>query len=569
MADATGIVWVEPTEITSLTDETWTTVSAPSVIPSNAKGIFGYWETQSANVGTPRQVGVRHTSDTSRSTLHDTSGGGYAHLFIVGLDGSNQFQYWQENDVEGDQKLFVHGYFTGDVYFKTAAVDLEPNLPESSSWQTDIDLTSDTSASATAVFLQVYNSTIVRAWGAQHSGDTANRSEDTGRDGHFVIVPMGSGQLLDLQIELNSEQTGEIWLLGYMEGGIVDTAYTDVTPTANSTWETITSPSASAANGAALIRQFDDSGTSSADGDTWSWRELNAAEQSFSIGLPSELGNGGMALVRLDPSADYQTWAVDPATEDTFIYQACTLSLGETPYPYVSSWVTGYDDTAQADHDIALTGLTIDANDLIIAWVSVDGLTISLTWDQSSAGTWTAVYANVDGNTINGNCYAKIADGTEDSATLTVTTSATEAISWAILVIKNAWQDVSTGVTATTSNQATSSPNPPEHTAAWGTDTNLWVAGYHHDDAVDGAVTSWPSELWRNRYESQSTSNGNTTAAISTREYEIDTYDPPSYNSTGSDQVIAFTLVVRPFGPSGGYEGTGRGVLRGVGRGVG
>jgi hypothetical protein len=152
MADATGIVWVEPTEITSLTDETWTTVSAPSVIPSNAKGIFGYWETQSANVGTPRLVGVRHTSDTSRSTLHDTSGGGYAHLFIVGLDGSNQFQYYQENDVEGDQKLFVHGYFTGDVYFKTAAVDLEPNLPESSSWQTDIDLTSDTSASATAVF---------------------------------------------------------------------------------------------------------------------------------------------------------------------------------------------------------------------------------------------------------------------------------------------------------------------------------------------------------------------------------------------------------------------------------
>ena len=50
----------------------------------------------------------------------------------------------------------------------------------------------------------------------------------------------------------------------------------------------------------------------------------------------------------------------------------------------------------------------------------------TITWDNSTHGTWAQEYAVSNGTSVLAGLQAKIADGTEDSGTLGITLSASE-----------------------------------------------------------------------------------------------------------------------------------------------
>lgn len=307
-----AINFITATEITGLSAGAWTNVAAPGAVPAGATGVFGYILNNNATYTTWRQCGVRHTSDTSRTTLGDEPGNGRATFFCVGLDGSDEFDYYVENAT--DNELWITGYFDDEASFKTAAVDY--SFSKAAGWQRDEDLTTDTAADATAVIIQVTNSVAGRAWGAQSADDTADVYNDRGRISMWAIVPMATGQLIDLRSE---DASCTVHILGHLTGGVVDATYSDETPTSDSTWTAVTSPSADAEG--VLCCVVDDSNSTN-NGEDWGARERGASAYSW---FPGEAATGAIALVPLDSNADWENYATDVVADDTSIWQMATF----------------------------------------------------------------------------------------------------------------------------------------------------------------------------------------------------------------------------------------------------
>ena len=310
---AQALEFIAEAEIGGLTENAWTTVTAPGAVPAGASGVFGYFINGEA-FGAVRNVGVRHPTDGARTDQSDMRGGGAALFFIVGLDGTKQFDYFVEGVAVTPLRIIITGYFTTDATFKTAPATM--GFTKNATWQRDIDLTATTDATATAAILERTGTGPGRRWGAQHSGDAADKAEDRGYQKAWTIVPMGAGQLLDMY----EEEAAATWkVIGYLTAGVVDTAMTDATPVADATWTTKANAGATAT--AALVSVYDDSGTQ--DTVTWGARKDVGSMPSF---YPGEGANGAISLVELDGAADFEIYASDVTTEDTFVLFMASFS---------------------------------------------------------------------------------------------------------------------------------------------------------------------------------------------------------------------------------------------------
>lgn len=311
-----AVNFITETEVTGLTAAAWTTVSAPAGVPAGATGIFGYVTNSNATYTTARMSGFRHPDDT-RDVKADERGTDKAKFFICGLNGSKEFEYYVETQPEC--QIFVTGYFDSEATFKTAAVSLA-DWDSNTGWQRDVDLTTDTAADAVAVILEITNATAGRQWGAQSADDTLDEAGDRQQYQSYTIVPMATGQLIDLRLEDTYALGCRVHIIGYLTGGVVDTLQTDVTPASDATWTAVTNPSATAT--AAMINL-----TSSTNSDystaTWGIRKKGATAETM---FPNIHGAGGCGLVELDASADYDVYLSDVTTNNALIYQMMTLS---------------------------------------------------------------------------------------------------------------------------------------------------------------------------------------------------------------------------------------------------
>lgn len=220
-------------------------------------------------------------------------------------------------------------------------------------------------------------------------------------------------------------------------------------------------------------------------------------------------------------------------------------------FPTVAS-VTVTASGNSAGTSSALTGpAAVDAGDLLIAIVG-----------RRSADTWTPptgfteIYdAGAGGTGIGGAIAYKIADGSEDGATFTFTSSGGGNIRKGGFVIRITGWHGTTPPEATGTAATSGDPNPPSETASWGgAEDNLFIAVGWGDQ---GAITAYPTNYGSNNNFSGETGANKWGVAMATRDLAADTDDPGVFNwTTNPTSCFAATVVVRPAAAGGGGGGS-------------
>lgn len=203
-------------------------------------------------------------------------------------------------------------------------------------------------------------------------------------------------------------------------------------------------------------------------------------------------------------------------------------------YPEVASKGTTYNSASDTtDHVVDLPD-SISAGDLLMIFVAADG-NASWTWP----GDWDVIIDTDSGGSSHIEVGYKTATGS-DGTSITITSSSAEsatAFSWRI-----------TGWDGTTPPEGTTyvpkglgdPPNPPSHTASWGSDNNLWITFSGTNGGTDGtSVYPYPDN---NENAENSTSGGN----IASDEVTTATQNPGTFTQTYINYWVAATIVVRP-----------------------
>lgn len=233
---------------------------------------------------------------------------------------------------------------------------------------------------------------------------------------------------------------------------------------------------------------------------------------------------------------------------------------------------TGYsatgDDTGDGDIAPMILPATVGAGDLFVLIAAVDssaGIT-GASDNSATSGTWTTLGLKNEAN-VSGGLFYKIANGDEDSTTVTVAhTGANESFALRLLHFAAAdWHGTSApeseanpwtlGADTTTTPDAPASP-----TASWGASDNLVVTLLVCND--DPTTVTAPSGYGSVAQVSIGTTTG---AHIVTAEKQITSSsdDPGTWTITAS-HVKGTTLIVRGAAAASG----GMGALLGTGRGL-
>ncbi len=224
-------------------------------------------------------------------------------------------------------------------------------------------------------------------------------------------------------------------------------------------------------------------------------------------------------------------------------------SLSWAAFPSIDNTNTSTENAADVtSHGVDLPA-TINADDLCLVLFTSDGTT-TITWDNSTAGTWSQVY-DTDGTGVQGALYAQVMGGTEDGATLTITTNNAERSTHLVVCISGANNDltpVADTIAYAQDLSSDSTPNPPAlNPANWGTEDTLWIATYQMDDGADSVLTMW-SEA-NNRIENTGGHADNTGTVLSSANSAAASRDPSSYWATANSRSIATTIAIRPPAP--------------------
>ena len=206
-----------------------------------------------------------------------------------------------------------------------------------------------------------------------------------------------------------------------------------------------------------------------------------------------------------------------------------------------------FNDSNAMSHVVTLPA-SISAGDLIFIWIGVDGAPA-----LSGPGGWDIIISEHDGGgqTVDAMCVAKVMTGTEGGTTVTFTTDGNEQSSWIIGQIPAAtWYGSIDGIEGTKTDTSTSddSPDPPSHTATWGSADNLWIACFAQD-ALD-TVSAYPYAD-NNTTENTGKTSGATVGLCTYDTAAQETQDPDTFTTSATEQWITATLVIRPATVSG------------------
>lgn len=222
-------------------------------------------------------------------------------------------------------------------------------------------------------------------------------------------------------------------------------------------------------------------------------------------------------------------------------------------YPSVRSSRAGENATATSSHTVQLP-VTVGAGDYLFVAFTCDDNTASpfttVTWDNSSAGTWTQLYSSVVTVTATNpgaavqEVWYKVADGTEDSVTLTITTSINQPSTYYTASIQDC-SGIVAGTPTTNSNTSTSTPNPPSLTTGWGSVETLWFVILGIDNGTTTTVTAYPTNYSDNQGINGS-GTGNARTARASRNLTAASDDPGTFTLDNSRPTIVNTIAFKP-----------------------
>lgn len=210
-------------------------------------------------------------------------------------------------------------------------------------------------------------------------------------------------------------------------------------------------------------------------------------------------------------------------------------------FPVVSASAAGSTTSDSTSHSVALPA-TVAANDLLIAFFSNDG-TATVTWDNSTAGTWTLGHTTLRTTLARLTCYWKRADGTEGGKTLSVTTSAAEQAVFRVVAVAGAHTSTDPAF-GTAANATSANPDPPAVTPSWGAEDTLWFAYFGNDDGRR-SMSAIPTSYGNSFYDS---SGGPSGCGLGTarRELNATTDDPGTFTISASQGWVSNTIAIRP-----------------------
>jgi hypothetical protein len=184
----------------------WTDIDCSAQVPAWATGVFGRIECISGN----RTAGARKNGSTDNRT---TQMGDNTHVgFVVGLDASRIFEGFAGDNAQ--VRWLVDGYFADDAVFNTNATD--KSLSATGGWE-DIDVSGDTTGTATGVFIERVSTTDNFDWGLRMNGSSDNRINDsvTGRHA-WGFVGVDGNEILEGYVE---DADVDFFLIGYVTSG--------------------------------------------------------------------------------------------------------------------------------------------------------------------------------------------------------------------------------------------------------------------------------------------------------------------------------------------------------------
>ena len=232
-----------------------------------------------------------------------------------------------------------------------------------------------------------------------------------------------------------------------------------------------------------------------------------------------------------------------------FNLEAGLLQEAGAAFPTISDVTySEHDGSNVTTHNVLLPS-NVENGDLLVVLGSLDSShAATITWDNSTAGTWTQKYELEDaGAAVFGLAYIKKADGTEDGKTLGIGTDDLEMSAWwAFRIPAAGWfGTLATGVDSATNSQSGTGtdPDPPNlDPASWAAEDTLWIAISHTD--ANKTVTSWSEAS--NQNDSTNTHSSGANVAFSTVNANASSRNPSAYTISAAEQRIGGTLAIRP-----------------------
>jgi hypothetical protein len=205
--------------------------------------------------------------------------------------------------------------------------------------------------------------------------------------------------------------------------------------------------------------------------------------------------------------------------------------------PSIRSQTTSFEDTDVTTHDVALPA-TVAAGDNLVVFFTIDGAP-TITWDNSTHGTWTQIFTDVRGSATKSEGWAKVADGTEDGGTLAVTSSSAEHSVHQSFAV----QDVDTGEfpEAAALDQGTSSANPPSLNPTWAATDTLWFAFVGWASAIQDAST-YPTNYTNGTKLVTTGDLSGVGNAVAQRTTNADSEDPGTFSMTATISLVVATV---------------------------
>lgn len=200
--------------------------------------------------------------------------------------------------------------------------------------------------------------------------------------------------------------------------------------------------------------------------------------------------------------------------------------------------------SATASHTLTLPG-TISPQAVLLAMVASDD---DPNGDQSA--TWATGWTRLVDVTASGGWMGvgyKVADGSEDGTTITLTLKRAEEIAYKIFSITGAG-----AVTASSATGVDANPNPPSHTPPTGTMDYLWFAATaidaYRDFTTHLGSASFPADYATGQGEHRSSLNfgSASTLAWARRELRASSENPGTFTADSADNWVAVTIAVAP-----------------------
>lgn len=206
-------------------------------------------------------------------------------------------------------------------------------------------------------------------------------------------------------------------------------------------------------------------------------------------------------------------------------------------FPTVSDVTRGNDNTNGATSTLTLPA-TVNAGDLLLAIVVKDSWS-QLNWDHTSVGAWRLAMDHQESGQVRLAAFWKIADGTEDCATLTIAFDSSEKCAWQIYRITGA---NFVECNAEHASGVSTAPDPTSLSPSWGSADTLWIAAAGVDA---NSVGSWTAP---SGYSSGILDRANSTTGVSllsaVKTATAASEDPGAFSIAASEQWAATIFAV-------------------------